>query len=166
MLPLCKWRCDILRFMPACSVSSSSTLRPSKTQATFDGCFARQSICSVISLHSGMCRAVHPQEVLKVDVDHRHIPVWASRTDSGAYSSQRWLHTRLSGRRSTMSKMPSHPKERISRQLLSSTQQSRELYKGEVSRKHLYCLYNTAAWPRCYVGIPGLVNQPWRPASI
>ena len=50
----------------------------SKKQATCEGCFAHQSVCSVISLHSGMSRAVHPQEFLKVDVDHRHIPVWAS----------------------------------------------------------------------------------------
>ena len=30
--------------------------RSSKTQATCDGCFARQSVCSVVSLHSGMSR--------------------------------------------------------------------------------------------------------------
>ena len=29
--------------------------RSSEKQATCEGCFARQSICSVISLHSGMC---------------------------------------------------------------------------------------------------------------
>ena len=47
--------------------------RSSEKQATCGGCFSRQSVCSVISLHSGMSRAVHPQECLKVDVDHRHI---------------------------------------------------------------------------------------------
>ena len=47
--------------------------RSSKKQDTREGCFARQSICSVISLHSGMSRAVHPQEFSKVDVDHWHI---------------------------------------------------------------------------------------------
>ena len=36
--------------------------RSSETQATCDGCFVRQSVCSVISLHSGMSRAVYPQE--------------------------------------------------------------------------------------------------------
>ena len=35
--------------------------RSSETQATCDGCFARQSICLLVSLHSGMSRAVHPQ---------------------------------------------------------------------------------------------------------
>ena len=44
--------------------------RSSKKQATCEGCFARQPICSVISLHPGMSRAVHPQEFSKVDVCH------------------------------------------------------------------------------------------------
>ena len=35
--------------------------RSSEKQATCEGCFSRQSVCSVISLHSGMSRAVHPQ---------------------------------------------------------------------------------------------------------
>ena len=47
------------------SVSSSSTY--SEKQAT---CFVRQSMCSVISHHYGMSRAVHPLESSKVDVDH------------------------------------------------------------------------------------------------
>ena len=33
--------------------------RPFETQATYDGCFAHQSICSVISLHSGAARLGH-----------------------------------------------------------------------------------------------------------
>ena len=32
--------------------------KSSETQATCDGCFSRQSVCSVISLHSGMSKAV------------------------------------------------------------------------------------------------------------
>ena len=36
-------------------------------QATCDDCFTCQSICSVISLHSGMPREVHKQEFSKVD---------------------------------------------------------------------------------------------------
>ena len=36
--------------------------RSSEKQATCKGCFARQSICLVISLHSGMSKAVHPHE--------------------------------------------------------------------------------------------------------
>ena len=42
----------------------------SEKQATCEGCFAYQCICSVISFHSGMSRAVHPKEFSKVDVDH------------------------------------------------------------------------------------------------
>ena len=49
-------------------------------RAACEGCFSRQSICSDISLHSGKTRAIHSQEFLKVDVDHRHIPVWASHS--------------------------------------------------------------------------------------
>ena len=45
----------------------------SDKQAICEGCFARHSIFSVISIHSGMPRAVHPQEFSKVDVSHRHI---------------------------------------------------------------------------------------------
>ena len=44
--------------------------RSSEKQATREGCFSRQSVCSVLSLHSGMSRAVQPQEFAKVDVDH------------------------------------------------------------------------------------------------
>ena len=39
--------------------------RSSEKQITYKGCFSRQSICLVISLHSGMSRAVHPQEFAK-----------------------------------------------------------------------------------------------------
>ena len=34
----------------------------SEKQANCEGCFARQSFCSVVSLHSSMPRAVDPQE--------------------------------------------------------------------------------------------------------
>ena len=54
---------------------ASQHFGPSKKQATCEGCFARQSICSGVSLHSGISRAVHPQEFSKVDVDHWHIPL-------------------------------------------------------------------------------------------
>ena len=52
------------------SGSGSSTLRFSEMQDTCDGCFAHQSVCSVISLHSDKSWAVHPHEFLKVDVEH------------------------------------------------------------------------------------------------
>ena len=49
-------------------LSSAYSFRSSKKQATCDGCCAHQSICSIICLHSGMSRAVHPQKFLKVDI--------------------------------------------------------------------------------------------------
>ena len=48
---------------------ASQHFRSSEKQATCEDCFARQSICSIVSLHSGMSGAVHPQEFSKVDVD-------------------------------------------------------------------------------------------------
>ena len=54
--------------------------RSTEKQTTCEGCFVGQCICSVVSLHSSMSRTVHPQEFSKVDVDHRHIPVWASHS--------------------------------------------------------------------------------------
>ena len=53
---------------------ASQHFRSSEKQATCEGCFAYQCVCS---LHSGMSRAVHTEEFSKVDVDHRHIPVCA-----------------------------------------------------------------------------------------
>ena len=53
---------DGLISLPLCPQVVSQApqhFRSSTTQATCEGCFARQSICSVISLHSGMSRAVH-----------------------------------------------------------------------------------------------------------
>ena len=44
--------------------------KSSETQATCEGCFARQSVCSVVSFHSGMSRAVDPQEFSEVDVKY------------------------------------------------------------------------------------------------
>ena len=46
--------------------------------AACPGQHTRQSTCSVISLHSSMSSAAHPQEFPKRDVDHWHIPAWAS----------------------------------------------------------------------------------------
>ena len=50
--------------------------RSSEKKATCEGCFARQSICSVFSFLSGMSRAVLPRKFSKVDVDHGRIPAW------------------------------------------------------------------------------------------
>ena len=44
--------------------------RSSETQVSCDCYFSRHSICSVVSLHSGVFRAVHPQAFPKV-------PIWA-----------------------------------------------------------------------------------------
>ena len=72
-----RW-CDVLSFVPAGILKLlSQHFRSSEKQATCEGCLAPQSICSVVSLHSGMSRAVHPQEFTKVDVDHQHISIWA-----------------------------------------------------------------------------------------
>ena len=67
-----------LALCPQLLPQASQHFRSSEKQATCEGCFACQSIYSVISLHSDMSRAVHILEFSKVDVDHRHIPVWAS----------------------------------------------------------------------------------------
>ena len=69
-----------LALCPQVLSQASQHLRSSEKQANCESCFAHQSICSVISLHSGMSRAVHPQESSKVDVDHWHISVWASHS--------------------------------------------------------------------------------------
>ena len=55
--------CVVLGFVSAGNVSSSSILQIFRD--TCDGSFARQSICSVISLCSGMSMAVTPQGVLE-----------------------------------------------------------------------------------------------------
>ena len=59
----------------------SQHLRSSETQATCDGCFTGKSIDSVISLHSSMSRAGHPQVFRRLmsTIDTFH-PVWASHS--------------------------------------------------------------------------------------
>ena len=47
----------------------------SEKQATCEGCFARQSICSVVGLHSDMARAVHPQEFSTIDAFQSELPI-------------------------------------------------------------------------------------------
>ena len=59
-----------LAFCPQVS-QAPQHFRSSEKKATCEGCFARQSISSVIYLHSGMFREVDPQEFSKVDVEHR-----------------------------------------------------------------------------------------------
>ena len=78
---------DVMSFAlcPQVVSQASQHLRSSEKQATFEGCFACQSICSVISLQSGMSRAVHPQEFSKVHVDHRHIQ-WRQGRQSHIFS--------------------------------------------------------------------------------
>ena len=51
-----------LALCPQAMSQSPQHFRSFEKRATCEGCFARQSICSVISLHSGMSRAVHTQE--------------------------------------------------------------------------------------------------------
>jgi len=52
--------CDILGFVPTGISQASQHFRSSEKQATCEGCFPSQSVCSVISLHSSMSRAVYP----------------------------------------------------------------------------------------------------------
>ena len=48
-------------------------LRSSEKQATCEASFARQCICSVISLHSSMAGAVHPQELCIALIDPKRV---------------------------------------------------------------------------------------------
>ena len=48
---------------------ASQHFRASEKQVICEVCIARLSVCSVISLHSGISRVVYPQEFSKVDVD-------------------------------------------------------------------------------------------------
>ena len=57
---------------------ASQYFKSSEKQANCEGCFARQSICSIISLYCSMSRAIGPQEFWKGNVDRRHILVWDS----------------------------------------------------------------------------------------
>ena len=76
-----RW-CDVLGFVPAGVSQAPQHFRSSETQATCEGSFARQCICSVISPPSDNVQGstLHPQEFSKVNVDHCHIPVWASHS--------------------------------------------------------------------------------------
>ena len=57
-----------LALCPQVVSQAPQNFRSSEKQATCEGRFARQSVCSVVSLHFGMSRAVDPQEFSKVDV--------------------------------------------------------------------------------------------------
>ena len=61
----CPWLCARTEVVS----QASQHFRSSEKHATCEGCFSRQSICSVISFHSGMPRAVHPQEFSKSSVN-------------------------------------------------------------------------------------------------
>ena len=69
-----------LALCPQVVFQATQHFRSSEKRDTCEGCFARQSICSVISHHSGMSRAVHPPEFWKVHADHWHIVFWASHS--------------------------------------------------------------------------------------
>ena len=57
---------------------SPQHFRSSETQPACDGCFAHQSVWSVISFDAGMSRTLHPYDISKVDVEHWHMPVTLS----------------------------------------------------------------------------------------
>ena len=69
--------------------------RSSEKQAICEGCFARQSICSTISRHSGMSGAVHPPEHPRNTCNYIIINVWTHEniTDWNGWScsSGCWL---------------------------------------------------------------------------
>ena len=75
-------------------------LRFSEKQAACEGCCARLPTCLVASLHSGMSRAVQPQEFSKVGVDqwhiHRSFQKWVSTVDTftGVFKGGCWPVTR------------------------------------------------------------------------
>ena len=71
--------CDILALCLQV-VSQAPQHLTTETQVTCEGCFAHQSICLVIFIHSSISRAVYPQQFWKMDVDHWHIPVRASHS--------------------------------------------------------------------------------------
>ena len=71
--------------------------RSSETQTTCDDCFVSKSLCSVISLHSGMFRAGHPQEFSKKDAIRQSrpppippVPVVNCIARSGTRGTSRW----------------------------------------------------------------------------
>ena len=70
-----------LALCPQVVFQATQYFRFSETQATCEGCFARLSIRGVVSLHSGMPRAVYPQEFWKLmlTIDW-HIQVRASQS--------------------------------------------------------------------------------------
>ena len=59
-----------LAFCPPAVSQAHRHLRSFETPATRDGCSARQSVSSVISLDSGVPAAVYSQGFSKVDVEH------------------------------------------------------------------------------------------------
>ena len=67
------YTCTHSKSLALCLQVASQTpqhFRSYKMQASCDGCFAHQSICSVTFVDSGMSKAVHLNEFLKVDVEH------------------------------------------------------------------------------------------------
>ena len=77
-----RW-CEVLGFVPAGSVSSFSTLLIFREASLLYGLLCPPVYLSVASLHSGMSRAVRPQEFSKVAVDHRHIRLEESGVETG-----------------------------------------------------------------------------------
>ena len=74
----CEKGCFIHPFSEGVS-QAPQHFRSSKVQVICDGCFAQQFICSVISFDSDISKTIHPQEFLKVDVQHSQVTVWASQ---------------------------------------------------------------------------------------
>ena len=63
-----------LALCPQVVSQASQRFRSSEKQATCEGCFARQCICSVVSLHSGMSRSFR-RWMLTIDTFQSGLPV-------------------------------------------------------------------------------------------
>lgn len=69
-----------LALCPQVMSQASKHFRSSEMKAIFDGCFACQSFCSVMSLHCGKSQAVHPQDFSSVSIKQCLMPVWVSHS--------------------------------------------------------------------------------------
>ena len=78
MLALCPQ--VMLALCPQVMSQASKHFRSSEMKATFDGCFACPSFCSIMSLHCDMSKAVHPQDFSNVSIIHCLMPVWVSHS--------------------------------------------------------------------------------------
>ena len=101
--------CDVLGSVPAGSISSSSTF-----QILQDASHLWELLCPLVYLLGHFPSLQHvqgsaptlPQESLKVDVSHGHMPVWASHVDIPLFVANLlnlWIHVILIGTKVVLS---------------------------------------------------------------